>query len=99
MAKFNEVQKKKRAQIAERKRATKGDPHTRKLKNKPPQQSLSVSGKRKRKLFKKWRRVISLTLPSPFLFAKNPFSAFRLFLLLVLCHQVPFFFSLIIAGA
>ncbi|XP_048325785.1 uncharacterized protein LOC125421298 [Ziziphus jujuba] len=56
MAKFNAVQKKKRAQVAERKRATKGDPHTRKLKTKPQQQSLSVSGKRKRKLLKKWRR-------------------------------------------
>ncbi|XP_010261640.1 PREDICTED: uncharacterized protein LOC104600412 [Nelumbo nucifera] len=54
MAKFNETQKMKRAQAAERKRAIHGDPVTRKLKNKP--QPLSMSGKRKRKLFKKWRR-------------------------------------------
>lgn len=55
MAKFNEVQKRKRAQNAERKRAVHGDPSTGKLKNKP--QPLSISGKRKRKLLKKWRRV------------------------------------------
>ncbi|PON62429.1 hypothetical protein TorRG33x02_279270 [Trema orientale] len=54
MAKFNEVQKKKRAQAAERKRAIHGDPSTRKLKTKPQNQTLS--GKRKRKLLKKWRR-------------------------------------------
>ncbi|XP_041010932.1 uncharacterized protein LOC121254823 [Juglans microcarpa x Juglans regia] len=54
MAKFNVVQKKRRAQIADRKRAIHGDPVTGKLKTRP--QSLSVSGKRKRKLLKKWRR-------------------------------------------
>ncbi|GMN44187.1 hypothetical protein TIFTF001_013390 [Ficus carica] len=54
MAKFNVVQKKKRAQNAERKRAIHGDPSTRKLKTKP--QAVSLSGKRKRKLLKKWRR-------------------------------------------
>lgn len=54
MAKFNEVQKKRRALISERKRATHGDPNTRKLKQKA--QPLAISGKRKRKLFKKWRR-------------------------------------------
>ncbi|PQM41228.1 uncharacterized protein Pyn_13325 [Prunus yedoensis var. nudiflora] len=54
MAKFNEVQKRKRAQKAERKRAVHGDPSSGKLKNKP--QPLSISGKRKRKLLKKWRR-------------------------------------------
>ncbi|MBA0684077.1 hypothetical protein Goari_025684, partial [Gossypium aridum] len=51
---FNVVQKQKRAQIAERKRLIHGDPASKKLKNKS--QSLSVSGKRKRKLLKKWRR-------------------------------------------
>ncbi|XP_050155055.1 uncharacterized protein LOC126629167 [Malus sylvestris] len=54
MAKFNEVQKRKRAQNAEKKRAVHGDPTTGKLHNKP--QPLSISGKRKRKLLKKWRR-------------------------------------------
>ncbi|XP_030535747.1 uncharacterized protein LOC115744614 isoform X1 [Rhodamnia argentea] len=54
MAKFNEVQKKRRALAAERKRTVHGDALTGKLKNK--QQPLSISGKRKRKLFKKWRR-------------------------------------------
>ncbi|MCD9646270.1 hypothetical protein HAX54_035991 [Datura stramonium] len=54
MAKFNEVQKKRRALISESKRAKHGDPNTRKLKQKA--QPLSISGKRKRKLFKKWRR-------------------------------------------
>ncbi|KAK4351079.1 hypothetical protein RND71_030392 [Anisodus tanguticus] len=54
MAKFNEVQKKRRALISESKRARHGDPNTRKLKQKV--QPLSISGKRKRKLFKKWRR-------------------------------------------
>ncbi|XP_052186676.1 uncharacterized protein LOC127797638 [Diospyros lotus] len=54
MAKFNEVQKRRRAAIAERKRASHGHPFTAKLKQKP--QPLSVSGKRQRKLFKKWRR-------------------------------------------
>lgn len=54
MAKFNVVQKRRRSQIAERKRAIHGDPTTGKLKNRS--QPLSVSGKRKRKLLKKWRR-------------------------------------------
>ncbi|XP_059304372.1 uncharacterized protein LOC132056273 isoform X1 [Lycium ferocissimum] len=54
MAKFNEVQKKRRAIISESKRARHGDPNTRKLKQKA--QTHSISGKRKRKLFKKWRR-------------------------------------------
>ncbi|KAF8008834.1 hypothetical protein BT93_K2474 [Corymbia citriodora subsp. variegata] len=54
MAKFNEVQKRRRALAAERKRAVHGDALTGKLKNK--QQPLSISGKRKRKLSKKWRR-------------------------------------------
>ncbi|XP_071934045.1 uncharacterized protein [Coffea arabica] len=54
MAKFNVVQKQRRAAIAERKRAVQGDPLTKKLKHKHP--PLSISGKRKRKLFKKWRR-------------------------------------------
>ncbi|GFZ15972.1 hypothetical protein Acr_25g0003810 [Actinidia rufa] len=54
MAKFNEVQKRRRAAIADRKRATQGDPLTGKLKQKS--QPLSISGKRKRKLFNKWRR-------------------------------------------
>ncbi|CAN4089394.1 unnamed protein product [Withania somnifera] len=54
MAKFNEVQKKRRAIIAKSKRANHGDPNTRKLKQKL--QHHSISGKRKRKLFKKWRR-------------------------------------------
>ncbi|OMO71148.1 hypothetical protein CCACVL1_18419 [Corchorus capsularis] len=51
---FNEVQKEKRARRAERKRAIHGDPSTKKLKNKS--ENLSVSGKRKRKLLRKWRR-------------------------------------------
>ncbi|KDP21778.1 hypothetical protein JCGZ_00565 [Jatropha curcas] len=54
MAKFNVVQKRRREQVAYRKRAIHGDPVTGKLKNKP--QPLSLSGKRKRKLLKKWRR-------------------------------------------
>ncbi|XP_031248603.1 uncharacterized protein LOC116106383 [Pistacia vera] len=54
MAKYNVVLKRKRAEKAERKRSRHGDPKTAKLKNKP--QNLSVSGKRQRKLFKKWRR-------------------------------------------
>lgn len=54
MAKFNEVQKRRRALAGERKRAVHGDALTGKLKNK--QQPLSISGKRKRKLFKQWRR-------------------------------------------
>ncbi|KAG5039210.1 hypothetical protein JHK85_011686 [Glycine max] len=54
MAKFNVVQKRRRALIAEKKRQLHGDPLTGKLKIKD--QPLSLSGKRKRKLFKKWRR-------------------------------------------
>ncbi|XP_054786030.1 uncharacterized protein LOC129292494 isoform X2 [Prosopis cineraria] len=54
MAKFNVVQKKRRALLSEKKRQLHGDPNTGKLKNK--YQPLSISGKRKRKLFKKWRR-------------------------------------------
>ncbi|KAK4792818.1 hypothetical protein SAY86_023253 [Trapa natans] len=54
MAKFNVTQKRRRALIAERKRAHRGDPLTGKLNHKP--QPLSVSGKRKQKLLKKWRR-------------------------------------------
>lgn len=47
-------QKERRAAIAERKREKHGDPFTKKLKQK--QQPQSISGKRKRKLFKKWRK-------------------------------------------
>eukprot|EP00268_Persea_americana_P057730 TRINITY_DN69331_c0_g1_i1.p1 TRINITY_DN69331_c0_g1~~TRINITY_DN69331_c0_g1_i1.p1 ORF type:complete len:128 (+),score=33.46 TRINITY_DN69331_c0_g1_i1:149-532(+) len=54
MAKFNVIQKQRRAKIQELKRAIHGDPSTGKLKLKP--QPLSISGKRKRKIFKKWRR-------------------------------------------
>lgn len=60
MAKFNVVQKKKRAQSQERKRRIHGDPVSGKLKLK--EQPVSISGKRKRKLLKKWRRV----RPEPF---------------------------------
>lgn len=63
MAKFNVVQKKKRAQSQERKRRIHGDPVSGKLKLK--EQPVSISGKRKRKLLKKWRRV----RPDPRLFA------------------------------
>ncbi|GAB4858181.1 hypothetical protein Ancab_009578 [Ancistrocladus abbreviatus] len=51
---FNVTQKERRAQIADRKRTLYGDPATGKLKKKP--QSLYISGKRKRKLLKRWRR-------------------------------------------
>ncbi|KAB5512320.1 hypothetical protein DKX38_029348 [Salix brachista] len=54
MAKFNVVQKIRRAQIAQNKRAIHGDPLTKKLKIRT--QPHSVSGKRKRKLLKKSRR-------------------------------------------
>ncbi|PIA58809.1 hypothetical protein AQUCO_00500625v1 [Aquilegia coerulea] len=54
MTKFNEIQKKRRAQSAEIKRKIHGDPLTRKLKNKPQPQS--ISGKRKRKIMKKCNR-------------------------------------------
>ncbi|XP_076947853.1 uncharacterized protein LOC143619918 [Bidens hawaiensis] len=53
MAVFNVVQKRRRAAIADRKRAAHGDPVTGKLKHKP--QNTTMSGKRKRKLMKKWR--------------------------------------------
>uniref|UniRef100_A0A7N0V916 Uncharacterized protein n=1 Tax=Kalanchoe fedtschenkoi TaxID=63787 RepID=A0A7N0V916_KALFE len=54
MAKFNEVQKLRRAKLSEQKRIRHGDPVTAKLKNKP--KPVAISGKRKRKLFNKWRR-------------------------------------------
>ncbi|KAL9324639.1 hypothetical protein ACSQ67_009496 [Phaseolus vulgaris] len=54
MAKFNVVQKRRRALVAEKKRHLHGDPYTAKLKIR--EQPVSLSGKRKRKLFKKWRR-------------------------------------------
>ncbi|XP_058773087.1 uncharacterized protein LOC131647191 [Vicia villosa] len=54
MAKFNVVQKRRRALVAERKRQIHGDPTTGKLKIR--KQNVSLSGKRKRKLFKQWRR-------------------------------------------
>ncbi|KAG0486754.1 hypothetical protein HPP92_008849 [Vanilla planifolia] len=54
MASFNVIQKVRRARIQERKRVLQGDPVTRKLKKKTD--NIPISGKRKRKLFKKWRR-------------------------------------------
>ncbi|KAG6582130.1 uncharacterized protein LOC111457610 [Cucurbita moschata] len=54
MAKFNVVQKQRRAHIAQSKRAAHGDPLTKKLKIK--QQPTYVSSKRKRKLMQKKRR-------------------------------------------
>ncbi|XP_057447369.1 uncharacterized protein LOC130739147 [Lotus japonicus] len=54
MAKFNVVQKARRAAAAEKKRKIHGDPTTGKLKVRTQPQSLS--GKRKRKLFNYWRR-------------------------------------------
>ncbi|EHA8588869.1 hypothetical protein COCNU_scaffold006950G000020 [Cocos nucifera] len=54
MAKFNVVQKDRRKRIQERKRAIHGNPSTRKLKQQTA--PIAISGKRKRKLFKKWRR-------------------------------------------
>ncbi|KAK9732454.1 hypothetical protein RND81_04G001400 [Saponaria officinalis] len=54
MAKFNEVQKRRRGVISEWKRNKYGDPVSKKLKK--PIQPQSVSGKRQRKLLKKWRR-------------------------------------------
>ncbi|XP_051138067.1 uncharacterized protein LOC127256221 [Andrographis paniculata] len=54
MAKFNVVQKRRRAAVADRKRMVHGDPITGKLHQKP--QPHSVSGKRQQKLLKKWRR-------------------------------------------
>ena len=55
MAKFNVVQKQRRAAKAQIKRDAHGDPLTKKLKIK--QQPTYVSNKRKRKLMKKKRRV------------------------------------------
>ncbi|CAL5408074.1 unnamed protein product [Camellia sinensis] len=52
-----------RATIAERKRATIGDPFTGKLKHKP--QPLSISGKHKRKLFKKWMMMMMMMIVEP----------------------------------
>ncbi|KAL1201862.1 hypothetical protein V5N11_014823 [Cardamine amara subsp. amara] len=54
MAKYNEIAKKKREAKADRKRAIHGDPLTNKLKTRT--QVPSVSGKRQRKLLRKWRR-------------------------------------------
>ncbi|WOL18995.1 hypothetical protein Cni_G27792 [Canna indica] len=54
MAKFNVIVKQRRANVQERKRELHGDPNTGKLKQRTA--PLSISGKRKRKLFKKWRR-------------------------------------------
>ncbi|KAK2419496.1 hypothetical protein P8452_49883 [Trifolium repens] len=54
MAKFNVVQKRRRALVADKKRVIHGDPSTGKLKIR--KQPVSLSGKRKRKLFKQWRR-------------------------------------------
>ncbi|KAL6508222.1 hypothetical protein OROHE_021764 [Orobanche hederae] len=54
MAKFNVVQKRRRAAVANQKRQVHGDPSSRKLHQRT--QPLSISGKRKRKLLKKWRR-------------------------------------------
>nr|CAD1840927.1 unnamed protein product [Ananas comosus var. bracteatus] len=55
MAKFNVVQKARRERSHEKKRAVHGDPASGKLTQRrgPP---VSLSGKRKRKLLKKWRR-------------------------------------------
>ncbi|KAL6509191.1 hypothetical protein OROGR_022501 [Orobanche gracilis] len=54
MAKFNVVQKRRRAAVAIQKRQVHGDPSSGKLHRRT--QPLSISGKRKRKLLKKWRR-------------------------------------------
>ncbi|KAH6754992.1 hypothetical protein C2S52_017797 [Perilla frutescens var. hirtella] len=54
MAKFNVVQKRRRAALATQKRQLHGDPTTGKLHQKIQPQS--ISGKRQRKLLKKWRR-------------------------------------------
>ncbi|KAL2925308.1 polyprotein [Bienertia sinuspersici] len=53
MAKFNEVQKKRRAEISKKKRALYRDLNTKKLKR--ATQFQSVSSKRQCKLLKKWR--------------------------------------------
>ncbi|KAI9083502.1 hypothetical protein K1719_034444 [Acacia pycnantha] len=54
MTTFNEVQKKRRALLSQKKRKLHGEPNTGKLKNR--HQPLSISGERQRKLLKKWRR-------------------------------------------
>ncbi|XP_077244779.1 uncharacterized protein LOC143884846 isoform X2 [Tasmannia lanceolata] len=54
MPKFNVIQKQRRANVSDRKRALHGEEGSGKLKIKAP--PVSISGKRKRKLFKKWRR-------------------------------------------
>ncbi|PWA34210.1 hypothetical protein CTI12_AA621360 [Artemisia annua] len=54
MAVFNVVQKRRRAALAERKRSIHGDAFTGRVKHKP--QNTTISGKRKRKILKKWRR-------------------------------------------
>ncbi|CAN8305886.1 unnamed protein product [Cochlearia groenlandica] len=54
MAKYNEIAKMKREAKADRKRKIHGDPLTGKLKTRTP--VASVSGKRQRKLLRKWRR-------------------------------------------
>ncbi|CAH8383823.1 unnamed protein product [Eruca vesicaria subsp. sativa] len=54
MAKYNEIAKKKREAKADRKRAIHGDPLTNKLKTRAP--LVSVSGKRQKKLLRKYRR-------------------------------------------
>jgi hypothetical protein len=77
MAKFNVVQKRRRALVAEKKRLIHGDPSTGKLKIR--KQPVSLSGKRKRKLFKQWRRVsaalsLCLALDNTIAFAFSLFS-------------------------
>lgn len=64
MAAFNEIQKRNRAKIQDRKRVIHGDPKTGKLKQRA--QSVSISGKRKRKLLKKWKRVNFLSFANDF---------------------------------
>ncbi|KAJ0989907.1 hypothetical protein J5N97_008263 [Dioscorea zingiberensis] len=54
MAKYNVILKEKRARNQEKKRVIHGHHATRKLKQRAP--PVSLSGKRKQKLFKKWRR-------------------------------------------
>lgn len=60
MGKSSVVTKEIRAEIQARKRRIHGDPSTRKLKIRT--QPVAISGKRKRKLFKKWRRVCLVRL-------------------------------------
>jgi hypothetical protein len=87
MAKFNVLQKIRRAQIAESKRAIHGDPLTKKLKIRP--QPHSVSGKRKRKLLKNWRRVCFPVL-SVFFNYSQQLSLYSLdfcFFLVIICRS------------